>query len=247
MKPLINPRFQQHIKKRTFRARPVLFASLLTVSLLWIELVYRYLTASQLFHSDILHILWINATISFVFVFILGFIPRAFHRVLTMLLIGIFFLGFLHHAPLTASHIQYANLRFVNSWDMVDLYSRRYQSYVGVWLSLAAIPFLWGLFPMRLRRSTKQQLSLGLWTVLVGLMSFSYLTTSSWEMLLYPDRPMASRNRVGIHQDTIKNLFDQPLFLRPIEENVLGEISNYLVDNNTIQGRSSYSFREWKD
>jgi len=253
MKPLINPRFQQHIMKRTYRARPVLFASVLTVSLLWIELIYRYITVAQVFHSDILHVLWINAVISFLFVFILGFIPRAFHRALTMLLIGFFFLGFLQHAPLTASHIQYANLRFVNSWDMVDLYSRRYQSYVGVWLALGAVPLLWGLFPMRLRRSFKQQLSLGLSTLLVVLMSFSYLTnpayanrtegTTNWEMLLYPDRPMASRNRVGINQDTIKNLFDQPLFLRPLEENVLGEISNYLVDNNTIQGRSSYSFR----
>lgn len=253
MKPMIPPRFQQHIKKRTMRARPVLFAAGVTLSLLWIELVYRFITASQLLHSDIFHILWINAVISFVFVFLLGFIPRAFHRLLTMLFIGFFLLGFLQHAPLTASHIQYANLRFVNSWDMVDLYRRRYQTYVGVWLAFGAVPLLWGFFPMRLRRGFKQQLSLGLWTLLIGLMSFSYLTnpsyanrtegTTNWEMLLYPDRPMAARNRVGIHQDTIKTLLDQPLFLRPIEENVLGEISNYLVDNNTIQGRSSYAFR----
>lgn len=253
MRSIVSKRVQQQINKRQYRARPIFFAILLTLALVWLELLYRWITTSFVLHSDVIHIAWINASIAFVFVFLLGFLPRSLHRLFTMALLLFFIVSFVFHSVLTASHIQYADLTFVHSWEMVDLYRRRYQQYVIPLLLAGMIPLLWGLFPMRLRRSLQQQVSLGLWSMLIVLVSFSYLTNpnysnqtdtaTNWEMLIYPDRPMASRNRVGIHQDAIQQLLNQPLFLRPVQENVLGDISNYLVNNNTIQGRSSYAFR----
>jgi len=253
MKPLIPHRFQTQIKKRMFRARPVLFALGMTASLMWIEITYRLFTTTLVFNSDIIHILWINTILAFWFVLFLAIIPRSFHRILTLLFIGFFSFGFFHYTPLTASHIQYANLDFVNSWDMLNLYRLRYGAYVVIGLVLVFGSLLLVLLPLNRRRGIRKNVQLGLWTVLVTLLGFSYLTNpayanntekiTNWEMLIYPDRPMASRNRVGINQDFIKQFLNEPLFLRPTEENVLGEISNYFVSNNTIQGRSNYSFR----
>jgi phosphoglycerol transferase MdoB-like AlkP superfamily enzyme len=253
MRPFVSKRVQQQINKRLYRARPFLFATIVTLLLLWMEMLYRWLTTPSFLHSDMIHIAWINASIAFLFVFFLGFLPRSLHRLLTIAFLSFFTISFIVQTVLTASHIQYADLSFINSWEMVDLYRRRYEQYVVPLLIVGLVPLLWGLFPMRLRRSVRQQLALGLWTTLILLLSFSYLTNpayanktdamTNWEMLIYPDRPMASRNRVGIHQDAIQQLLNQPLFIRPVQENVLGELSNYLINNNTIQGRSSYAFR----
>jgi hypothetical protein len=253
MKPFLQQRFQQQLIRRVFHARPVLFASILTAALMWIELMYRFVTSSVVFNADLIHILWINATIAFVFVMLLGFVPRIYHKILTMLLVGLFISGFYFYAPLTASHIQFANLDFINSWAFVDLYRVRYSAYFSPGLLVAGLPLLWGLFPMRVRRSIKQNIQLSMWTVLIGLMGFSYLTNpvyanqsenvTNWEMLIYQDRPMISRSRVGVNQATIQQLMGQPLFVRPSEQNVLGDVSEYFINNNTIRNVSSYSFR----
>ncbi len=253
MRPFLHPRFQQQVTKRIYRARPILFASILTGSLMWIELVYRFFTASRVFHTDVIHILWINAAIAFVFVTALGLVPRIYHKVLTVLLFIVLMSGFYFYAPLTASHIQFANLSFVSSWAFIDLYVMRYGAYYGWGLLLVAIPLVWGIFPMRVRRSAKQQVQISLSTVLIGLLGFSYLTNpvyanqtekvTNWEMLIYQDRPVISRSRVGVNQATIQQLIGEPLFVRPSEQNVLGDVSEYLLGNNTIRNSSSYSFR----
>jgi len=253
MKPFLQPRFQQQLIRRTFRARPVLFAILLTAALMWIELSYRVVTSAVVFHADLIHIGWINATMAFVFVTLLGFVPRIYHRVLTMLLLGFFIAGFYVYAPLTSSHIQFANLEFINSWAFVDLYRIRYAAYFHGGLLLGALPLLWGLLPMRVRRSPQQTIQLGMWTILIGLIGFSYLTNpvysnqteqvTNWELLIYQDRPVISRSRVGVNQATLQQLIGQPLFIRPSEQNVLGEVSAYLLENNSIRNVSSYSFR----
>lgn len=253
MNPFLHRRFQQQLKQRIFHARPFLFASLLTAALMWIELMYRMLTTINVFHSDVIHILWVNASISFVFVTLLGFVPRIYHKILTIVLIGFFISGFYLYAPLTASHVQFANLDFISSLALVDLYRIRYESYFNTALLLVGLPLLWVFFPMRVRRSAKQNIQIGLSTVLVVLLGFSYLTNpiyanqteqiTNWEMLIYQDQPIKSRNRVGINQATIQQLIDQPLFIRPGEQNVLGNVSSYLLENNTIRNTSSYSFR----
>ncbi len=253
MKPFLHHRFRQQLSKRTFRARPVLFASILTASLMWIELVYRLFTSTTIIHSDVVHIVWINATIAFFFVTVLGIVPRIYHKIVTMLLIGIFIGGFYLYTPLTASHVQFANLDFVNSWALIDLYRVRYEAYFGAGLLLGTVPLLWGLFPMRVRRSATQQVQMVLITLLVTLLGFSYLTNpvyanqteqvTNWDMLIYQDQPLLSRSRVGINQATIQQLIDQPLFVRPGEQNVLGDVSAYLEGNNTIRDSSSTSFR----
>lgn len=253
MKPFLHRRFQQQLTKRMFHARPILFASILTASLMWIELMYRLFTTTRVFHSDVIHILWINATIAFVFVTLLGLVPRIYHKILTMLLIGFFMSGFYLYTPLTASHIQFANLDFLNSWAMLDLYMIRYEGYFGAGLLVATLPLLWVFFPMRVRRSPKQQVQLLLMTVLITLLGFSYLTNpryanrservTNWDMLIYQDQPILSRSRVGINQATIQQLIDQPLFVRPGKQNVLGDVSAYLLETNSIRKTSSYSFR----
>jgi hypothetical protein len=253
MKPFLQPRFQQQLVQRAFHARPVLFASLLTAALMWIELMYRVMTSAVVFHADLIHIIWINATMAFVFVTMLGFVPRVYHKVLTMMLLGLFMTGFYFYAPFTASHIQFANLNFINSWAFVDLYRIRYAAYFNAGLLVVTVPLLWALFPMRVRRSAKQTIQLGMWTVLIGLIGFSYLTNpvyanqseqvTNWEMLIYQDRPVVSRSRVGVNQATLQQLIGQPLFVRPSEQNVLGEVSAYLLENNSIRNVSSYSFR----
>ena len=253
MKPFLHRRFQQQLSKRTFHARPILFASILTLCLMWIELMYRLFTATRIFHSDVIHIVWINATIAFVFVTLLGIVPRIYHKILTMLLVGFFISGFYLYAPLTASHIQYANLDFINSWELIDLYRVRYEGYFNAGLLLVAIPLIWMVFPMRVRRSMKQQVQIMLSTVLVALVGFSYLTNpgyanqteqvTNWELLIYQGQPLLSRSRVGINQATIQQLIDQPLFVRPNQENVLGDVSAYLLENNSISKTTSYSFR----
>lgn len=253
MKPFLHQRFQRQLSKRMFHARPILFASILTLSLMWIELTFRWFTATSVFNADVIHILWINATIAFVFVSILGVVPSIYHKLLTMLLIGFFISGFYLYTPLTASHVQFANLDFVNSWAFIDLYRVRYEPYFGAGLLLATVPLVWVLFPMRVRRSMKQHVQLVLTTMLIGLVGFSYLTNpmyanqtervTNWEMLIYQDHPVISRSRVGINQATIQQLIDQPLFVRPSEQNVLGDVSAYLRQNNSIRNTSSYSFR----
>jgi hypothetical protein len=144
MKPFLHHRFRQQLSKRTFRARPVLFASILTASLMWIELVYRLFTSTTIIHSDVVHIVWINATIAFFFVTVLGIVPRIYHKIVTMLLIGIFIGGFYLYTPLTASHVQFANLDFVNSWALIDLYRVRYEHILGQDCCLGRCPYFGG-------------------------------------------------------------------------------------------------------
>jgi hypothetical protein len=253
MKPFLHRRFQQQLAKRTFHARPILFASILTLSLMWVELIYRLFTATMVIHSDVIHIVWINATIAFTFVTLLGVVPRIYHKILTMLLVGFFIGGFYLYAPLTASHIQYANLDFIDSWELIDLYRVRYEGYFSAGLLLVALPLVWVFFPMRVRRSMKQQVQIMLTTILVALIGFSYLTNpgyanqteqvTNWELLIYQGQPLLSRSRVGINQATIQQLIDQPLFIRPDEQNVLGDVSAYLLENNSIRNTTSYLFR----
>lgn len=220
---------------------------------MWIEMMHRLFTSARVFHTDVFHILWINASISFLFVTLLGIIPRIYHKILTMLLIGFFISGFFLYTPLTSSHVQFANLDFLNSWAMLDLYLVRYEAYFGAALFVVTVPLLWVFFPMRVRRSAKQHMQVTLATVLVTLLGFSYLTNpayanqtelvTNWDMLIFQDKPIVSRSRVGINQATIHQLLDEPLFIRPSEQNVLGDVSAYLQNNNTIRNTSSYSFR----
>lgn len=253
MKPFLHHRFQQQLAKRTFHARPILFAIILTASLMWIELIYRWFTITNFFNPDVIHILWINATIAFVFVTLLGVVPRVYHKILTMILIGFFISGFYLYTPLTSSHVQFANLDFLNTWARLDLYRIRYEDYLGAGLLLVLVPLFWGLFPMRVRRSTRQNIQVLLVTTLLALLGFSYLTnpkyanqteqSTNWELLIYQDKPIISRSRLGINQASVQQLINRPLFVRPSEQNVLGDVSSYLVENNTIQNSSSYSFQ----
>jgi len=253
MKPFLSSTFQRTIHNKANRGGPYVGALLLTVALMWIEGSYRWLTSANPIHPDLIHILWINATLAFFFVTLVGLLPALYHRVLTTLFLGFFVAGFVLFAPLTMSHIQFSDLTFVRSWALLDVYLIRYGQYVTPALLVGVVPLLWVFLPISLPRHPKQAFQTALMTVLIALVGFSYMTnprysnraeqSTHWEMLIYPDRPMTSRSRVGINQATLQGMLSEPLFLRPEEQNVLGSVANYLSENNTIQTRSSFSFR----
>lgn len=253
MKPIISERFLHKIKKRQSRGSAIMFAFFVTVSLMWIELLFRYFTSQNIWTSDVIHILFLNASIAFVFTSFLTIIPSAYHRVTTFLFILIFAIGGPVYTTLTASHIQYGRLDFLLTPDLFNLYELRYEQYILPEYWLFGLSLIWLLIPFRIKRQKKQSVTLLLTTSLVVLFGFSYWTnpmyanvteqTTNWELLIYQDNPGITRSRMGINQGTLQTVINRPLFIRPAEQDILGEISTYLEENDSLQRTNTSNFR----
>jgi len=254
MKPLLPERLIHNIEKRQSRGSAIIFAVFITLSLMWIEMLFRYFTAQNIWSSDLIHILFFNASIAFVFTSILTFIPSVYHRVTTFFFILIFVLGGPVYTTLTASHVQYGQLDFLLTPDLFNLYEIRYERYILSEYWLFAVALVWVLLPFKIKRQKKQTVTLVLSTSLIVLFGFSYWTnpmyantteqTTNWELLVYQDNPGMTRSRMGINQGTLQTVINRTLFIRPVEQDVLGEISSYLEDNNSLQRTNVSNFRD---
>jgi hypothetical protein len=253
MKPLLPNRFISNVAKRQSRGSAILYAVFVTLSLMWIELLFRYFTAQNIWTSDLIHILLLNASIAFIFTSILSIIPSAYHRLSTLLFISVFAIGGPVYTTLTASHIQYGQLDFLLTPDLLNLYEMRYEQYISSEYWLFALSVVWLLVPFKIKRQQKQSVTLLLTTSLIVLFGFSYWTnpiyantteqSTNWELLLYQDNPGITRSRMGINQGTLQTVINRTLFIRPTEQDVLGEISSYLEENDTLQRTNVSNFR----
>lgn len=253
MKPILSDRFIRNIARRQSRGSAILFAIFVTLSLMWIEMVFRYFTAQNIWTSDVVHILFLNASIAFIFTSLLTVIPSAYHRVVTFLFLLVFVIGGPVYTTLTASHVQYGRLDFLLTPDLFDLYEQRYERYILSEYWLFALSLVWLLLPIKYKRQKKQSATLLLTTSLVVLFGFSYWTnpmyanateqTTNWDLLIYQDNPGITRSRMGINQGTLQTIINRPLFIRPTEQDVLGEISTYLEENDSLQRTNASNFR----
>lgn len=253
MKSLLSRRFIEKIDRRQSRGSAILFAFFVTLSLMWVEFLFRYFTAQNIWTTDVIHILFLNASIAFIFTSALSLIPSSYHRVATLFFLGIFVIGGPVYTTLTASHIQYGRLDFLLTADLFDLYEQRYERYILSEYWLFPLALVWLLIPFTIKRQKNQTIRLLLTTSLVVLFGFSYWTNplysntteqvTNWELLIYQDNPGVTRSRMGINQGTLQTIISRPLFIRPTEQDVLGEISNYLEDNDSLQRTNASNFR----
>lgn len=253
MKSLLPQGFVEKVNRRQSRGSAILFAFFITLSLMWIEFLFRYFTAQNIWTTDVIHILFLNASIAFLFTTLLSLIPSSYHRFATFFFIAIFVIGGPVYTTLTASHIQYGRLDFLLTADLFDLYEQRYERYILSEYWLFSLALVWLLIPFKIKRHKNQTIRLLLTTSLVVLFGFSYWTNplysntteqvTNWDLLLYQDNPGVTRSRMGINQGTLQTIISRPLFIRPTEQDVLGEISSYLEENDNLQRTNASNFR----
>jgi hypothetical protein len=138
-----------------------------TLSLLWIELIYRVFTTQAIFNGDVFHIVLINTAISFVFVFLLSLLPSIYHRALTLFVLVMFMLAAPVYTTLTLSHVQYGPLAFLQEPGLFDLYEQRYEAFIRPEFWLYGLGLLWLLIPFKIRRRPLTSIKLGLISIAV--------------------------------------------------------------------------------
>lgn len=253
LKPILPKKLKKTIRRKSNRSSAVLFALLTSFSLVWIELVYRFFTTQAIFNGDIIHIILLNASFGFTFVFLLTFVPSIYHRVATLLFLMVFVLAAPVFSTLTLSHIQYGQLDFLLSGDLLSLYEERYAVFIRPDFWLYGVGLFWLILPFKIRRRALSTLKVGVMSVAVIVGAFFYLInpayansteqTNNWELLIYQENPGIARSRLGINQATIQTIINRPLFVRPQEQDVLGEISNYFDEIDSTSRNASVNLR----
>lgn len=253
MKSFINKTLIKKVRKKRGRSSAILFAFMTTGSLMWIEFVYRFFTTQAVFNGDIIHIALINGSFAFVFVTLLTLLPSIYHRSATFLFLLIFVLAAPVFTTLTLSHVQYGQLDFLLNEDLFALYEQRYEAFILSEFWAYGIGLSWLLLPFRIRRRPLATIKVGVATTIVVVGAFFYLInpnysnlteqSNNWELLIYQENPGITRSRLGINQATINTIVNRPLFIRPQELDVLGDISEYFNDNDTTSRNASVNLR----
>lgn len=203
------------LKKRRERIFPFLYLIITFISLMYVDVLYKYFNYGILFDPDIIHILFIDLTLALIVMVFIGMFP-AFLRRHVIAFVITFFAGMAFlYTTLGFEGVIRTN---VNDLEvMYELLNRMRVNYEHVYL-IYFIPLIFGVIPIKIHYTLPRYIVLvfllliasvsGGWYLQSSLYNNPIEATTNYEKIIFNDEGELLFTRLGSNIGLIRNSID---------------------------------------
>lgn len=226
--------FLLNIPKKGKRGYPFFYFAFLFLSLMYIDVIYKYFNHGILFDPDIIHILFIDLVIAALLMVALIIFPVFFRRHLLFLVLFLFAsMGFLY----TVLGFEGVITTQFNQIEVFTELSGRLKTNFEWTHILFFIPLVFGLIQFPIKYTKVKYASfvgillisavVGTWYLNAPKYNSSFEVTTNLEKLIYNDEEQLVFNRLGVNAGFLRNIINYDEYNITDSNNVLGLTDKY--------------------
>ncbi len=245
MPKFITEQFRLKIQKKGIKRYPFFYLLITFVSLMYIDILYKFINYGILFDPDIIHILLLDMTLAAFIMCLLIVIPRVARRYVLLSIITLFSsLGFLYSVVGFEGVIStsFNNLNILATlWDRVTV------NFVLLDI-LFFLPLLLWFISMPVLYTRFKYSLLVLFLILASTLGLSYTdslkynsrieVTTNLERIIYNDEGSLLFNRLGVNVGLLRNLIDFDDYNLEDQNIAIASTVDYF---NTTKKRNEYT------